>query len=371
MKVLLLSDINSAHTQKWASSLADKGITIGIFSLSKVNSAWFRAYERIMVFKNPVAENYSLPHALLKVLYVFSLPALKSAIRKFKPDIVHAHYASSYGYLGALSGFHPFVISVWGTDVYQFPNISPIHKAIFNYNIKNADWLCSTSETMASEIKKYTSKEITVIPFGIELNVFKPAYAPHVFTTDQIVIGTIKTLEVGYGLKYLIDAFIILKKRNRNYPIKLLIVGKGSEEKKLKATVKEMGIEPDTVFTGYIPPREVPFYHNMMSISVFPSLSESFGVSAVEAMACEKPVVASNVGGLPEVVEDGVTGFIVPPADAEKLADALEKLILDATLRTRFGKAGRQRVERLYNWENNLKLMLSVYEKVLNSNMVA
>lgn len=364
-KILILSDINSPHTQKWALSLAGKGLNIGIFSLSKVSTDWFKEIENITVLSNPVSESLNVPAGILKAFYPVSLPALKWAIRKFKPDIVHAHYASSYGFLGALSGFHPFIISVWGSDVYQFPQSGPIQKAIFKYNLKKADLICSTSETMAGETRKYTAKDISVIPFGIDLNKFKPFDAHHVFSNDTIVIGSIKTLEYGYGMDYLIDAFSILRKRLKNYPLKLLIVGRGSLEKRLKDKVKDLMLEVDTVFTGYISPSEIPFYHNMLSMSVFPSLSESFGVAAVEAMACEKPVVASNVGGLPEVIEDGVTGILVPPANAEKLADALEKLVKDKPLRDKLGKQGRERVVRLYNWENNLVSMISVYDKFL------
>ena len=218
---------------------------------------------------------------------------------------------------------------------------------------------------MAQEIKKYTRKDIKVIPFGVDLNVFKSFDAPHVFNRNAILIGSIKTLEKGYGMEYLIDAFAVLKKRVESLPLKLLIVGRGSLEKDLKAKVKDLKIESETVFTGYISPSEIPFYQNMLSIAVFPSLSESFGVSVVEAMACEKPVIVTDVGGLPEVVEAGVTGLIVPSADSAKLADAIETLVKNEALRNSMGEQGRLRVEKLYDWKNNLASMISVYEELI------
>jgi len=244
--------------------------------------------------------------------------------------------------------------------------MSALHKRIFKFNLRKADRLCSTSNTMKEEIRKYTNKDISVIPFGVDLNRFKPLPVHHVFKGDAIVVGTVKTLEKEYGLEYLIEAFALLKKRLKEYPLKLLIVGKGSLEMELKEKAQSLGIQGDVVFTGYISPIEVPFYQNMLTISVFPSLNESFGVSVVEAMACEKPVIATNVGGLPEVVENNVTGIIVPPANAEKLAEAMETLVRDEQLRTKFGKEGRQRVERLYNWNNNLASMSQIYQEVLS-----
>jgi len=366
-KVLLLGDINSPHIQKWVVSLAAKGVEIGLFSLHKKNSDWFKDKKNITILYTP-KDNANIPPAISKALFPFALPALKRTIKQFKPDILHAHYASSYGFLGALSGFHPFILSVWGSDVFDFPKIGPIYKRILKFNLDKADVICSTSHIMEEEIKKYTHKNISVIPFGIDLNVFKPFYAHHVFKEDTIVIGTIKALEKKYGIEYLIDAFALLLKRLKGYPLKLLIVGKGSLNDELKERMKNLGIAGDTVFTGFIQPVEIPFYQNMLTISVFPSIddSESFGVAAVEAMACEKPVVVTDVGGLPEVVENGVTGLVVPHANAEKLADAIEKLVTDEELRNKLGKQGRIRVEKLYNWEDNLASMITIYDEVLN-----
>jgi len=362
-KVLLLSDINSTHTQKWALSLASKGFEIGIFSLHKLKLDWVRGNNNIEVLYTPPDEGG--PKLFSKTLFPLALPDLKSAIKEFKPDILHAHYASSYGFLGALSGFHPFILSVWGSDVYDFPKKSFFHKLLFKFNLGKADRICSTSEIMKKEVMKYTSKDITVTPFGIDLKIFKPFYAHHVFKEDAIVIGTIKQLEKKYGAEYLIEAFALLRKRLKGYSLKLLIVGSGSLDPRLRLKVKDLGVEGDTVFTGYIPPVEIPFYQNMMTISAFPSLNDSFGVSVVEAMACEKPVVVTNVGGLPEVAGDGEAGIIIPPANTERLADAIEILIKNVDLRIKYGKQGRQRVERLYNWDNNLATMIGIYEELL------
>lgn len=360
-KILILSNANSSHTLKWVLGILSKGYKVKIFSLTPYPGG---------VLADRGASIFCASYAgRRKILYPLAVDELWQVIKEFEPDIIHAHYASSYGLLGALSRFHPFVLSVWGSDVFDFPNISAIHKWIFKFNLKKADRICSTSHVMEREIKKYTSKDVSITPFGVDVNLFRPMYIHHAFQENSIVIGTVKALEKKYGMEYLIDAFVLLKKRLKGYPLKLLIVGKGTLESELKARVSSQGIEGDTIFTGYINPVEIPSYHNMLSIAVFPSIddSESFGVAAVEAMACEKPVIVSSVGGLPEVVEDNVTGLVVPPMDVEKLADAMETLVKDEGLRTRLGKEGRKRVERLYRWEDNLEIMLRIYEEILAS----
>jgi glycosyltransferase involved in cell wall biosynthesis len=149
--------------------------------------------------------------------------------------------------------------------------------------------------------------------------------------------------------------------------LKLLIVGSGSLDKELKKLTKELEISSKTIFTGNIPFSEVPKYHNMLSVSVSVSVSnsESFGVAIIEASSCAKPVVVSNIGGLPEVVEDGVSGFVVDARNPQKTADAIEKLILDEELRINIGNNGRDRVKRLYSWDDSVRQMINIYKDIL------
>jgi len=303
-----------------------------------------------------------------KFIYLKAIQKIKKLIKNFNPDILHAHYASSYGLLGALSGFHPYVLSVWGADIFDFPNISFLHKNIIKYNLFKADRILSTSEIMKVETKKYTNKKIEVTPFGVDTGRFSPRKVESLFSDNDVVIGTIKSLEKKYGIEYLIRAFSIVKRNNKNYSLKLLIVGKGTLQQKLRDLVRELDLANDTIFTGFINQDEVEKYHNMLDISVTFSTdnSESFGVAVLEASACEKPVVVADVGGLPEVVENGITGFVVEPKNITVLADVLNKLILNPELRIAMGKKGRERVIKKYDWDDSIYQMISVYDSLIN-----
>ena len=367
MKVLLLADAYSIHTIKWAQGLSKRGLEIAIFSLNfnKKEIDPYQNFNNIKVYYHTDKNVTKSSYGFVKLSYLFALPALKKVITEFKPDILHAHYASSYGLLGALSGFHPYIISVWGSDVFDFPNTSFLHKIVLKYNLSVADKILSTSNVMAIETSKYTNKEIIVTPFGIDLDKFKPLSVQTIFNKEDIVIGTIKTLEEKYGIEYLIRAFAIVKNKYNDLPLKLLIVGDGSLRTSLKELAHKLNIDDVTLFTGKISHDLVPIYDNLLSVSVSVSNSESFGVAVIEASACEKPVIVSDVGGLPEVVANGITGIIVPPRNAEKTAEAIERLILDKCLRDRMGKAGRERVSILYDWNKNVEQMMEVYEKTL------
>ena len=124
-----------------------------------------------------------------------------------------------------------------------------------------------------------------------------------------------------------------------------------------------LNLESKTRFCGYIEHEDIPAFFSGLDIFVMPSISdgESFGVAALEASATGLPVVASRVGGVPEVIDDGVTGFLVERGNVVQLADAICKLIPNAGLRRTMGLAGRKLVESRYDWQDNLEEMQNLY----------
>ncbi|MBL7932740.1 MAG: glycosyltransferase family 4 protein [Bacteroidia bacterium] len=361
MKILLLADIDSEHTEKWALGLAEKGISVGIFSFNKASYEWHQ-HNNITVFFEP-EKMINAESTLTKLAYLKYVNVLKKIIKHFKPDILHAHYATSYGLVGALTGFHPFVISSWGTDVMKFPNKNFVAKSILKYNFKNADMLCATSHTISEYIGKITRKKVEVVPFGINSEQFKPAKVDSLFKEQDYVIGTVKPMEKLYNQDILIDAFAVLKPK---YPhIKLLLVGNGTIEDKLKEKAKALNLENEIVFTGRIPFAEVNKYYNMMKIMVNISEYESFGVSVVEAMACEIPVIVTNVGGLKEVVKDDSVGLKIDLPNVEQTVAALERLINDKELYHQIAVNSRKHVLANYEWQLNLASMIDLYNQLL------
>jgi len=369
MKVLLLADASVVHTLKWARSLSERGIEVVIFGMVDFDRSIYDGYNNIeiVIYKRETELLRSGAGNVRKLAYLKALPVIRRLIREHKPDIVHAHFATSYGLLGALAGFRPFIVSVWGMDAFDFPKISIVHRLVFKFILSRADRVLSTSNVMARETQQYTGKTVITTPFGIDLKRFRPAPAKSLFGKKDLVIGTIKDLEEKYGIEYLIRSFAILKGHHPKHPLKLLIVGGGSQDAFLKKLCADLGITSHVAFTGMIPYDEVVRYHNMIDIYVAVSVyqSESFGVAIIESSACEKPVVVSNMGGLPEVVDDGVTGFVVPARDPDATAAAIERLVLDKKLRAKMGTAGRRRVMELYDWKVNVDQMVSIYDDVL------
>lgn len=362
MKILILSDANSIHTQKWALSLSERGIKIKLFSLFKARPEIFQKYKSVnieVVSPNLKLKFKNLRHPnLSKLKYLTSLKFLNREIDIYNPDVVHAHYASSYGLLGHLSKRKPLIVSVWGSDVYDFPSKNIINKFLMKQIITKSNIICSTSKAMKDLIEKdYRRYDVKVIPFGVDVKKFRANKSFNHFT-----VGTIKSIEDHNGIDCLIDAAkIVLRDYKKN--MKFLIVGKGSLLQEMKQRVEKYKIKEHFNFAGFVDHEKIVDYYNEISIFIAVSTRESFGVSILEAAACGIPSITSNIGGLTEVNLHNETGFVINPNDSIKLAESIVRLFENSELRQNFGINGRKRVMEKFNWENNVNEMIQIYKR--------
>ena len=356
IKLCFLANPISSHTAKWVNHFSSNGYEVHVIS-----------------FEDPLGIT---PEVFLHKLksrwksnlrYFAVTDQLTRIIQSIQPDLLHAHYASGYGTLGRLAKFRPYVLSVWGGDVFEFPAASPLHRMLLRKNLVWADRVCSTSRFMANHVRRYYADEITVTPFGVDCSHFKPHDSAS--RPEEFVIGTVKLLDEKYGIDCLIKCFALLKKRYGNSKkLRLVIAGEGPLRQKLQKLAVTCGVSNSTEFLGFVPQSAVPEVLNRFSVfaALSNSDSESFGVAVVEASACALPVVVSDAGGLPEVVQNEVTGFVVPRCNPEAAAVAIARLIDDEPLRRRMGEAGRHFVLANYEWSENASRMERLYESLFS-----
>ena len=247
MKVFMLSNPAAIHTQRWVSALAKRGVEIMLYSFYPCEKVdYYRGIKHVQVKSFwQSRDSKGIKGFILVKLFIYYRALIKdirNSIQIFHPDIVHAHYLSDNGLFGALAGFHPFVVSAWGTDVYDYPRRSWSRACVIKYILKKADRVLSTSHVMAGELARYTDKkQIPVTPFGVDMTLFKRFPKKHQ-ETDGFVFGIVKTLEYGYGIDTLIDAFALLCKRRPDLNLCLRIVGEGSEREKLQLQAINWGL---------------------------------------------------------------------------------------------------------------------------------
>jgi len=163
------------------------------------------------------------------------------------------------------------------------------------------------------------------------------------------------------GIEYFLRAVAGLIERFDN--VRFLIVGDGASRVKLEKYAGQLGLNKHVLFLGFR--LDVPILLSEISVSVLPTLSEGLSNSLLEAMAASVPVVATSVGGNPEVIQAGITGLLVPPRDAEALARAIGQFLEEPSLRTKFGLAGRERVRKEFALEQMTRATGSLYEELI------
>lgn len=340
-KVLLLADCNSNHTRKWALLLRKNGNMVRIFSLYPIEDNWAKlnGIEIYHFFTRP----YRKVSKISKLLYPFAVFRVNELLKTFAPEIVNAHYASSYGLIGALAKTKKFYVSFWGTDAFVFPKKSVLHRKLISLICKKSDLILSSSKTMSNEIKLYTQKSVETIPFGIDMNQFEPRHCDISATKKSFKIGILKSLEPIYRIDIAIEA---IKTLNDTYPNKfeLFICGAGSLENELK----RLG-DSHIHFLGKLNQEEVPSFLNSLDIFLNTTQFESFGVSTIEAMACGLPVIAHQSGGAEEIISHNMNGVLYQPNTSASIVKAIDELVKQPQKMMELGQNARKHIDTNYN----------------------
>ena len=312
------------------------------------------------------------------------LPQFASQMRRFcienrlRYDIVSTHY-----WLSGLVGMR--LASEWGvphtTSFHTMAEMKrrgrPEESEVVQRDSSETEIACSAesvvvwTEQEKEAIVDYCDIEpgkVTVIPPGVDLGRFRPMSQQqsreHLGYGDQKNILFVGRLEPLKGIDNLFRAVASLE---NSESVTLSIVGgdANSEEKnRLQAIASRMQLTDSVRFIGSVSQDELPIHYNAADVCVLPSHYESFGLAALEAAACGRPVVASEVGGLPAIVKNGSTGFLVPPKQSDVMAERLCELLNDDMLRSRMGSAARIHAESL-GWERSAESLIACYRELL------
>ncbi len=312
--------------------------------------------------------------AMAKYLRLQYESALTEA-RSFPVDIVHGHWAIPTGpaiVRAAMKLNVPSVITLHGGDLYvnkqqgyNFPTKWYV-RPVLKWTLNKASALTAISDDCREHALNAGAldEKISIIMNGADLRRFScDSQDSHDLDYGERMVFACRQLFPRKGIRFLIQAAARLADK---YPdLRVVIAGDGFEKPDLIALAEELGIGQRVEFLGWVANTELPRYFRAARFSVIPSLEEGFGIPAAEAMGCEIPVIASDAGGLPEVVADGQTGYVVPKGDVDALASAMDTLLSDDALCEQMGKAGRQRALDRFDWLITAEKMQSLYRQLL------
>lgn len=352
MKIALLASAESIHTRRWCHGLARRGHDIRLISIGKSEDAIDGILCVILPGRTPLA-------------YFRHIPKVIKALREFRPDIVHAHYVTGYGLWGVAQKSAPLVASVWGTDIYDAKRGHRLIRPIVRQTLRRAAHITATSRFLLDETVRFepaAQGKITQIPFGIEI---RPDEAVCRQKSGPIQMIFTKHFLPTYAPGLVLSAFAVAIRKVPE--MKLLMIGGGPLTASLISQAAALGISARVSVRPWADSDEVLRLIGESDIMVMPSHRESFGVAAVEAAAAGLPVIATRVGGIPEIIADGENGILVEPGNEQALANAMVTLATDKSMRERMGRIGKKISAERFDIEKCLDQMEAVYHRVLGA----
>jgi len=293
-------------------------------------------------------------------------------------DLLHSFGVAPNEYL-KFKNRKPVIVQPLGSEEFIRRKRENILKKIYldifmrnpkTYSIRESDAIASEGERQTQEIIDLfgvPKEKIFPLPDGIDLDEIEKYFKNGEITREDlnlqnvdIVLMNVNRLASNKGVCYLIDALKIL---NEKLNVELILVGSGPEERKIKEQIKALELKDKVLHFKNISDKEMFQLYTLADISVTPTLYEGLPLVILEAMACGKPIVASNVSEVSQVVRNDENGFLVPPGDSKAIANAILK-IYNRNLFKKMGKRSREIVKN-YDWDNIAKLAIEKYKELI------
>ena len=356
MKICLIADATSVHTQRWASYFVQQGDEVHLITYEAPNAP-IEGVE-LHVIKS-----------LFNSLYLAFIPRhlrIYLLVRKLKPDIIHAHFISKFGFHAAFLGRHPVVMSAWGDDILIIPYWSKFLWYFTKISLKRADMIYAVSEDMAGKIISnfgISANDVEVVPFGVDTELFQPCAGNKQESNGRTVVFSNRNFLEVYSIETLINAIPLVIEKNKD--IHFVIKGSGPLEESLKELVSNLNVGECVTFVGWTEYHDMPKYLHNCDIYVSTAISDGTPVSVLEAMACGKACIVTDVGGVGEWIEDDVSGYLVPPQQPHILADKILELAMGPDKREVLGKEAYGGVTERGDWYNIMKRVRDDYKKLV------
>ncbi len=370
MKICYLADARSGHTKRWVEYFAkDNDIDLITFDYAAKDGTFITEKDYIKMGVRVHKISKKMPNLLFAPIIVRRL------IRKIEPDVLHAHYATQYGFCGAFSGFHPFILSVWGSDVLIDPDKSVILKLMVKTALKKADLVHAgsrifvelVSELYAVEPEKTMWTYYGVLDDFIYSECLSSDLPQGVDDHNGIHVVSMRGFDPIYSVDTLIAA--IPKVRERYPHVSFTVIGEGPEEDRIKDLATALKIDDAVQFREFVPHDELPgvLKHSDIYVDTLP-VSAGVSVGLLEAMGSGCFPVVARIPGVSEVITDGKNGLIYEGKNSDQLAEKICFAVENNELRKNARKINVEMVldRGLYN--KNMSRVNRKYSELISSN---
>ncbi len=355
MRICYLANAASVHTQRWATHFAKRRHDVRVVS-----------FEATCI--GSVAVTHVKPARLTRRLgLLLAFPAVRRIVKQIAPDILHAHYVTSYGVAGALCGRHPLVTTGWGTDVLVAPEESWICRQLVRFALSRADLITSMAPHMTEHLVRrgYAKAEkILTLPFGVDTELFNPRQRRRSHTDRDGVVVSTRRLDHGLNVGLFIRAIPSVARRCPNS--RFVVAGDGPLRPSLEQLARALGVAERTEFRGTVSQRDMPALLGTADVFVSTSPSDGNNISLNEAMACGAFPVATDIAANRAWVRHGVNGILFPCGDVEALAQGIIQSLALPSWRTSAMAQNWEIVRTHASWQMRMAEMEGIYARLVH-----
>lgn len=295
-----------------------------------------------------------------------------------KIDLIHAHILLPDGSAAvrlAKTLNIPSVCTSWGSDIHTTPFENARTLSATKHVLQTADRIITVSEDLKRIATKRlkVSNEIRVVYTGVDIDRFQGNSSQKARQQLQLETETPLVLFIGHLLKLkgVLDLIWAFAEVVKSSSVKLALIGEGAEQHQVVELIKQLNLTKHVSVVGRKSYAEIPKWLNAADMLVLPSHGEGLPNVVLEAMASKRAVIASNIGGIPELVVGGVTGLLVPPREPAILAKAIQSLITDPIRCREMGARGRERAVQEFTWERHASAMISIYDEIIDGQVTS
>jgi glycosyltransferase involved in cell wall biosynthesis len=369
MRICFVAGPGSIHTQRWAAWFVGRGHEVHVvFPHSFLRPNALPIDGAVMHAVPTTPAFFKSSHLLLQPLDHFRL---KHILNEIRPDVLHAHYVRDYGFRAAETGFHPLVVTVWGSDVLVDPVGNPFVRWEVSRTLRKADLITCDASHIVPAIRSLAGPgaDIRIVNFGIDTRLFAPV-TPDAHLKERLGVAGKRVVISTRSLRPIYDIATLI----RSIPLILgnvpeatfVIVGGGPESDPLRALAQSLGVADEVRFIGHVPNEQLPQYLCMSEVYVSTSLSDAgIAASTAEAMACGLPVVISDFGDNAKWVREGEGGYLFPCGNHEALASRLTDVLTAPQVRDTAARVNRDTVLERCDRDTEMAKMEQIYGQLL------
>ncbi len=363
LSIALLGDAGSPHLARLAADLAGRGHRITVLTPDTKAPAPLRLEVKVVSYRGTAS-------------LLARARAVHKALNELRPDVLHSHFINTGGYPAVASGFHPHVMTVWGSDALLLPQRSTAARLQTALALRSADWVLSPAEALREVITRLSGRRARneVLPWGVDTAHFsrrqeagelRRALAP----ADHAVVLSLRSLTPLYNQHVLFEAWAEVRKV---YPRSILVVSRYLADPAYEASLREqadrLGIAGSLRWIEPVSYDELPLYYAAADLLVSIPSSDAPALTILEALACETPVIASDLPAVRQWLTPGVHGDLVQPESAAEVAASLKQMLaMKDDERACLGKAGRELVGQRADRGRSLDRLEAIYQTLAAS----